>query len=94
MLDLPAGSAVLMVSEAQWREWAIPIYRTLVAHGEDGASPDEIALDAWTTTERVADVIWWLRARGIAIDYRIVGPGEVRYILANRLPSAWEEPIA
>ena len=81
-----------MTTEAQWREWAIPVYRVLRDAGPAGIRLDELVDQSWSASrERVVDVVWWLRARGVAVEHRIVGPNDARYILVTQLPSSWDE---
>lgn len=81
-----------MPSEAQWREWAIPVYRALEAAGPAGLTRDELKVEAWIPQyEYLADLVWWMRAHGVDIKFvAATAPGEdSRYVLATTLPEAW-----
>ena len=79
-----------MIPQSQWRAWAKPAYRALRDAGPDGLTRIQLISAAGLETgERVADVMWWLRSKGVDIVYRL-GPEGGRYVLEVPMPPAWD----
>lgn len=90
--DRPGFTGPGLPTDAQWREWSIPVYRALEAAGPAGLSRAELKVEAWIPEEGyLADLIWWMRSKGVDIRYVMSqAAGENgRYVLATALPEAW-----